>query len=235
MKTLDDIAWTKDFLAQRVPRADPLAFTTPLQEDEARWFRTAAESGLFRFHDCTKGCGRLRKWKEGGADEFLTPKHQQRHLFAFAKNGPCTLNPEYIPHIGAVARLVLELGYDRDRYSVSLYRSFSRDLIHKKAGQRYETDSEFYDHDSSIWLHVEVKKTQKQAVALAAAVEDAGFQSSRVAKELEYVLDLSPRYLWIVAAGCLETDLLVYEVAVDGITARFEKLSTIPRPPTKGI
>ncbi|MBT3194469.1 MAG: hypothetical protein HN341_18130 [Verrucomicrobia bacterium] len=236
MKGRNDISWVQDFLSERVPKGNPLSLRTPLQGDEAHWFRSAAESGLFKFHECTAGCGRLRRWGRGGRDEFLTPKGQQRHLFSFAKERPCRLNAEYLPHIGAVARLILEFGYDQSRFSFSLYRTFSRDLIHKKAGQWYETDSEFYDSDSSIWLQVEAKRTRQQAEALAAAIEQHGFSSERVAKELEYVLDLSPRYLWIVGAGCIGTDALVYEVKeVDGVMAKFDRLAAVPGPPDKRI
>lgn len=234
MKGPNDIAWVEDFLSKRVPRGDPLPLTKPLLDDEAHWFRAAIESGLFKFHECTPGCGRLRKWDESGEDEFLTPEGHRRHLFSFATKGPCRLNREYLPHIAAVARLVLELDY-RGHFSFSRYRTFSRTLINKKAGESYETDAEFYDANSSIWLHVEVKRTRQQAEALAAALEDAGFESSLVAKELEYVLDLSPRYLWIVGAGCIDDNILAYEVGeIDGVSANLVRLPDLPEPPDRG-
>jgi hypothetical protein len=49
-------------------------------------------------------------------------------------------------------------------------------------------------------------------------------------KELEYVLDLAPRYLWIVGPGSVDPPTHVFHVTVDGQNARFERVGALPGP-----
>lgn len=142
-------------------------------------------------------------------------------------------NREYVPHIAAYA-FALARGYDATRSTFSLYRKFSRDLIAKRAGTTYETDAEFYDRDGAIHLQIEAKASPAQTARLAAAIERHGSLAelpTTAAKEIEYVLDVSPRYLWVVGPGSIEPPAHVYEVRVDGLNAVFEPVPDLPAPP----
>jgi hypothetical protein len=82
----------------------------------------------------------------------------------FSKPDPevAWLNREYIPHIAACARAILELGYRSDQSAFSLYRRYSRNLLTKSEGGSYETDVEFYDSASRIHLQIEAKAERSQ-------------------------------------------------------------------------
>ena len=142
--------------------------------------------------------------------------------------GPhASLNREYIPHIAAFAYAILDHHYDRTACSFSWYRKFSRDLIAKKAGTTYETDAEFYDGDQ-VHLQIEAKASEKQTTALARAIERHGtideLPTSAV-KEVEYVLDLAPRYLWVVGPGSIDPPQHVYAVELRGpLNAAFNRV-----------
>jgi hypothetical protein len=96
---------------------------------------------------------------------------------------------------------ILDGGYDGTRSSFSLYRKFERDLIAKRKGQSFETDAGFYDRDGNIHLQIEAKASPRQTETLAAAIIAHGeLQDLPVsaAKEIEYILDLRPRFLRVV-------------------------------------
>jgi len=59
--------------------------------------------------------------------------------------------------MGAYARVVRALGYDARQAEFSQYFGFSRDLITKRRGDRYEVDALLYDGSGAPYLHVEVK------------------------------------------------------------------------------
>ena len=80
------------------------------------------------------------------------------------------LNREYVPHIAAYAKAVLDHGYAVDHSTFSLYRKFTRDLIAKRAGQGYETDAEFYDASDALWLQIEAKASRQQTATLAGQI-----------------------------------------------------------------
>jgi hypothetical protein len=125
-------------------------------------------------------------------------------------------------------------GYNQACSSFSLYRQFMRDLIHKKKGDSYETDAEFYDGNGGIWLHVEVKKSEEGISAVATSIEACGSLQDlpdKFAKELEYVLDVSPRYLWLVGPGSIDPPAYVYQVKVSGLSASLRKMDRLPSPP----
>jgi len=145
------------------------------------------------------------------------------------------LNREYVPHIAAFAYAILVGGYDLTRCSFSRYRKFERDLIVKRKGAAYETDGEFYGVGDRIHLQVEAKASERQTSALSAAVEQHGTLTDlppSAAKEIEYVLDLAPRYLWIVGPGSIEPPKHVYEVERRGpLNARFTSRVGLPESP----
>ncbi len=248
VKNMEDVTWLEGFLKHMVPRADPLVIREPLETDEAHWFREGIEKGLFVFCTCDVGCKRLQRRKERGPDEFRAAfgQSEARHLFSLSI--PARLNREYIPHMAAVARLVRGEGYDQTQSSFSRYREFTRDLCWKKKGQSYESDVEFYDSGSSmpggaglekgahrrVWIQVEAKKHQREISRIVEVIEsttDGSLVGDRVPKELEYVLDLKPKYLWLVAPGLIDPASYVYGVEVGGLEATFSRQTSIPRPP----
>lgn len=56
---------------------------------------------------------------------------------------------------------------------------------------------------------------------------------ANLAKEIEYVLDLAPRYLWVVGPGSIDPAHYVFAVEVDGLNAVFSPIDDVPRPPGK--
>jgi hypothetical protein len=204
-----------------------------LVEDECDWFVRSVDEGVVQFRDCPPDCFRAKKWGSVGPDHFLTPAGKPRHLFSKPDSEVAWLNREYIPHIAAYARLVLDLGYDRRSTAFSLYRTFANNLITKRAGQSYETDVELYAPDGSVWLQVEAKASASQTAALARGILDHCDLTSmptRVAKEIEYVLDLRPRHLWVVGPGTVDPAAYVFEVAFVGPTASFNQIGELPPP-----
>jgi hypothetical protein len=204
----------------------------PLVQDECRWFNEAFASGLFEFQDCQHTCPRLKRWLEPGRDEFLNPAGQARHLYSFPCHRP-RLNREYVPHIAAHARAILEFGYDRKGAVFSERRYFARDLIVKKRGGRYELDSLFKSGDQGSYLHVEVKSKPREVAAMATAIDrfrELGEMPLDVVKEVEYVLDLEPKYFWLVGPGTLDPEAHVWRIEVDGKRARFERILKLPSP-----
>ena len=49
-----------------------------------------------------------------------------------------------------------------------------------------------------------------------------------VAKELEYVLDLAPRFFWLVGPGTIEPAAHVYSVEVAELNTRFTRVDDVP-------
>lgn len=156
-----------------------------------------------------------------------------RHLFSAPMSPGQRLNREYIPHIAAYARAILELGYDRNRAAFSRYRSFERDQISKRAGTGYETDAEFYDSTGRIHLHLEVKTKPGEVEAIARQLDEAGSLAklpAQTRKEIEYVLELTPRYFWLVGPGTVDPAPHVFAVTTRGRTAQFKRLVHVPPP-----
>jgi len=243
----EDVTWLKGFLEEKAPRPEPFVIREAFEPDEAHWFHRGIDEKLFVFRTCDVDCPRFQRRKERGPDEFRAASGESgvRHLFSLSL--PARLNREYIPHIAAVARLVLGEDYDQARSSFSLYRKFTRDLCRKKKGQSYESDAEFYDlgpatpikpglnrgANRQICLQVEAKKSQREIKKIVEAIDstiNGTLVGDRVPKELEYVLDLKPKYLWLVAPGLIDPPRHVYKVEVNGIRATFSWQERIPRP-----
>lgn len=234
---MSDVERLKRLLTSLAPCGAPFIIREPLQSDESLWFLAGLDSGLFKFGDCPQDCFRLRKWSRSGPDHFDTPAGKPRHLFSKPDPEIAQLNREYIPHLAAYSRAILDLGYDPNRSSLSFYRKFRRNLVTKRAGQSYETDAEFYDGAGRIYLQIEAKSRPGQTERLAAQVKEAGSLAElppSVAKEIEYVLDLAPRYLWVVGPGSIDPESHVFAVEVDGLNAVFHELPRLPSPPSRG-
>ena len=85
----------------------------------------AVDREIIRFRECDPTCFRFKKWNTTGPDHFDTPSGKPRHLF-FKPIGPeAWLNREYVPHIGAYAKAVIDHGYPIERSTFSLYRDFT--------------------------------------------------------------------------------------------------------------
>lgn len=143
------------------------------------------------------------------------------------------LNREYVPHLGAYGYAILAVGYDASRSSFSLYRKFSRDLITKREGQSYETDAEFYGADGSVHLQIEAKASTPQTERLAESIRLHGELNElpvSAVKEIEYVLDLKPRFLWVVGPDTVDPPRHVYAVEVMGNNAKFSPVPGLPAP-----
>jgi hypothetical protein len=224
----DAVSWTADFLAARTVGPEPITRISALLPDESRWFRKAIETRLFKVAECRADCPRLRRWKKTMVDEFITPSNPHRHLFSFSKSGGMRLNREYIPHIAAVARAVIDFGLPADKFSFSRYRTFQQDCITKRQGQSYETDAEFYAADGSIELQIEAKKDVGEIETIAQAIDATGTFMDLPAgckKELEYILDTKPKYLWLVAPGCIDPEQYLYGLRVDKSQVEFRRMT----------
>jgi hypothetical protein len=206
----------------------------PFARDEAVWFLRSVEQNVVCFRECPADCFRFRKYGVAGPDHFDTPTGKPRHLFSKPGTETAWLNREYVPHIAAYGRAILDAGYPASRSAFSLYRVFSRNLLAKRQGQSFETDAEFYDTDGSIYLQVEAKASGPQTDQLAAAVAAHGQPAelpARAVKEVEYVLDLRPRFLWIVGPGSIDPAIHVFAVEVSRNNASFTPVEELPPPP----
>ncbi len=229
-----EIAAAEELVRSLAPAGQSVEVSVPLTADESEWFLQAKREQIVEFIECPSTCFRFKKWGVPGPDHFVTPSGKARHLFSKPVGPHASLNREYIPHIAAFAYAILDHHYDRTACSFSRYRKFSRDLIAKKAGTAYETDAEFYDGDQ-VHLQIEAKASEKQTTALARAFEGHGTIDdlpASAAKEVEYVLDLAPRYLWVVGPGSIDPPRHVYMVELLGpLNAAFNRVESMPPPP----
>lgn len=229
----DDIAEATRLVESLAPGGFPCPIRTPLVEDECRWFLRAVDQEVFRFRECEPTCFRFKKWDATGPDHFETPSGKPRHFFSKPIGPEAWLNREYLPHIGAYAKAVIDHGYAIEHSTFSLYRKFTRDLISKREDQGYETDVEFYDADARIHLQVEAKASTQQTERLAREMARAGSLAKLpigTVKEIEYVLDLSPRFLWVAGPGSVDPATHMFKVTVDGLNARFDQVHEFPEP-----
>lgn len=218
-------------LAPGTPR--PKHREMPLLADECRWLLAGVEAGLFRFQECRVDCPRRRRHGIAGRDEFLNHCGRPRHLYSDPQGPSLRLNREYIPHIAAHSRAVLELGYPRELATFSEYRTFQHDTLAKRRGSPYELDSSFRAIDGTPVLHLEVKAWPHQLDRIARAIDATQNLATLpldIAKEVAYVLDLTPRYLWLAGPGTIDPEAHVWRVAIEGHNARFMRVPQLPGP-----
>jgi hypothetical protein len=233
----DPLSEATQIITSLAPGHRPVPIRTPLVRDECTWFLQAIALGIIRFRECPPDCFRRKKWGQAGPDHFDTPTGAPRHLFSKPTGETAWLNREYIPHLAAYTLAIERYGYTKARSSFSRYRTYSRDLISKKQGGSYETDAEFYTSSGAVHLQIEAKASAEQTARLAGQIEKHGKLMNlphTAAKEIEYVLDLSPSYLWIVGPGSIDPPRHVYAVTTDShINATFAPLAALPEPPDK--
>jgi hypothetical protein len=143
------------------------------------------------------------------------------------------LNREYLPHIAAYTRAIHDFGYDRTRGRFSHYRHYTRDLLTKRAGGSYETDGEFDDSHGALHLQIEAKTEPRAVTRLATELDRAGSLAELppgTVKEIEYVLDLAPRFFWLVGPGTVDPCPYLYRVRSEGLNAAFERVEAIDPP-----
>lgn len=230
---VSDITRATSVIESLAPGGFACPIRIPLVEDECRWFLRAVDDGVVRFRECDSTCFRSKKWSTTGPDHFDTPAGRPRHLFSKPIGPQAWLNREYVPHIAAYAKAVIDHGYSTTRSSFSLYRTFTRDLISKRTGQGFETDAEFYDVERGVHLQIEAKASGQQAARLAGEMTRAGSLAELpigTVKEIEYVLDLVPRFLWVVGPGSIDPARYLFRVTVSGLNARFTPLDEFPHP-----
>lgn len=216
------------------PGGRPYKLTVPLEIDESEWFCKAIDAGVIVFQACDTACPRLRRYGVAGPDEFVVAPGQFRHLFSAPMTDGQRLNREYIPHLAAYAMAVRGYGYHPDRAALSKYRTFKQERISKHAGDSYETDAEFYDLAGGIYLHLEVKAQPREVEGIAIQLDRSGSLlelPSDTRKEVEYVLELAPRYFWLVGPGTVDPARHVFRVTTDGQAATFDRVPKLPRPP----
>jgi hypothetical protein len=203
-----------------------------LESDEATWFENAVGSRLITFGPCDPLCDRRRRSGFTGRDEFLTAAGGRRHLYSLPAARP-TLNREYVPHIAAYAYAAEHAGFDPARSSFSRYRTFQRDALTKRVGTSYETDAEFYAPDGSIALHVEAKARPDQVARIVTQLDREGDLTDLpfdVVKEIEYVMELRPAFLWVVGPGSIDPPAHVYAVVGEGTAIGFRRIDGLPAP-----
>jgi hypothetical protein len=213
-----------DFVQSLSPQSLPVTWRDPLLEDEAEWFMSSIAEGIVEFEQCPDTCQRRRKHGAPGPDHFVTPSGAHRHLFSYPSSGTAWLSREYVPHIAAYGRAILDLGFGSALRSFSRYRTYQRNLVHRREGGSYETDAEFYNSDGTIALQIEAKKNPHDVAVLVSAIKSAHRLSElqpKTCKEIEYVLDLAPAQLWVVGPGSISPALHVFDVVVNGLDATF--------------
>jgi hypothetical protein len=242
---MNDIEWVYNYLNSLLP--DGLGFNVNDQffEDECHWFRSAISHRIIEVSECGIHCPLYKRRKKRlldkpiPKDNFVVAKglvRKPRHLFEVANNpnNHITFAREYLPHIAAYSRLIIEFGYNQNLSAFSIYKRFSKDLIFKKKGKSYEIDAEFYDKDRNTYLHVEVKRNPAMTKSLVDGINVKGTLNAlnkKHSKEFEYILDINPKYLWIVGPGSIDPSKYVYEVRVKKLNAEFKLIDSLPMPP----
>lgn len=226
--------WRADaaaLLAGLVPDDLPLReLKVALCDDESRWFVLGWEAGLYPVGSCPL-VGLAGVCLPGRRDHFSTTAGKHRHLLTRWSEGGWGASREYVTHLGAFARAVLHYGYPQAGSQLSHYGHYRRDLIERHRGGSYEIDAAFPGADGQPSVLIEAK-AEPRAVARWASAIDAGATTSDLVglgfKEVEYVLELEPGYLWLVGPGTVDPARHVWAVAVDGVNAEFQAVDDLP-------
>lgn len=227
-------AEARSLLEALVPDATSLrALKVALFDDEAEWFVRGWEANLYPVGDCPSP-GLQNVCKPNRRDHFHTTAGRHRHLLTrWTHQGGWGLSREYVTHLGAFARAVLDYGYAQPGSLLSHYGRYQRDLITRRVGASYEIDAAFPGPDGPPWLLIEAKAEPRAVARWAAAIDRGATPTELVAfgfKEIEYVLELRPSHLWLVGPGTVDPAAHVWAVTVDDLDASFTRLADLPSP-----
>lgn len=222
-----DIGWLSDYLNSLLLKKMPFKIDPAFTPGESYWFRKAIENGLLRVTECTQECTRHKTHWSVVKDHFTMSKgimKKPRHLMSVDKKGNITLNREYIPHIAAYARLILEKGFDQERSAFSGYHGSN------------EIDGEFIDQDGNLFLLLEVKKDTPKTNKLIKELTSGFLEDIQNTnkKESKYILDFAPQYLWIVGPETVDMNEGVFYIEKKKIGKIFKtNLMRIDKIPMK--
>lgn len=228
----DWISDTTALLNALVSDGSPLRpLTVPLEADESEWFVRGWQAGLYPVGECPT-VGLEGVCVPGRHDHFHTTSGRHRHLLTRWTEGGWGLSREYVTHLGAFARAVLDFGYPQEGSLLSHYGRYHRDLIlTRRAGGSYEIDAAFPSGGGDrTRLLIEAKAQPREVARWAAAIDGGASPADLVEigfKEVEYVLELRPQVLWLVGPGSVDPATHVWEVTVDGVEATFDSLSDV--------
>lgn len=215
-----------------VPDGGPLRpLTVPLEIDECEWFVRGWEADLYPIAGCPK-LGVKGTCGPGRLDHFLTTAGRHRHLLTRWTEGGWGLSREYVTHLAAFSRAVLEFGYLAEGSMLSHYGRYRRDLVTRRAGGSYEIDVCFPSAgDEQPLLLIEAKAEPRDIARWALAIDAGATATELIAvgfKEVEYVLELAPRHVWLVGPGTVDPARHVWAVRVDRLDVRFTRVSDVP-------
>jgi hypothetical protein len=113
----------------------PVIWRGPLLDDEATWFIAAVARGVIEFGVSR----RLRAKEEMGRSRsrpFHDPDGSSPAPNSYPASGTAWLSREYVPYIAAHGRAILELRFASAPRSFCRYRTYRRDLVHRREGPR---------------------------------------------------------------------------------------------------
>lgn len=130
------------------------------------------------------------------------------------------------------AARVLDFGYRAEDSMPSHYGRYRRDLVTRRAGGSYEIDVCFPSAgDEQPLLLVEAKAEPRDIARWALAIDAGATATELIAvgfKEVEYVLELAPRHVWLVGPGTVDPARHVWAVMVDRLDVHFTRVSDVP-------
>jgi hypothetical protein len=228
----DEMRAAESLVRHLAPSGLPVPILEPLALDESEWFLTAVEKGLIEFTNCNGSCTRTARGRPRTRDHFETGGGEPEHLFTVDGHS-AALRRDYIPCVAAYARAVLDLGYDDIGATLFGQRATGRRLVNPFTTTTVRTGAEFPAADGSVHLQIEAKRERQLTRRLATAIDASGRLSALprdFAREIEHIVPVGPRYLWLVGPNTIDPACHVFRVRVDGDDATFHRIDTVPAP-----